>query len=76
MPVIQGVTIDEKDAVITKSIIVLAKNMGLEVIAEGVETKQQVAFFSQPMCDGMQGFYYYKPMPASEIAVLLQGVEQ
>lgn len=72
MPFIQGINVDERDEAITKTIIVLARNMGLDVIAEVVETQQQESFLKQRMCDGMQGFYYYKPMPAKEIEVLLR----
>ena len=53
-------------------IINLAKSLGLEVLAEGVETAPQLAFLSQRMCDDVQGYYYYKPMPAAEIEKLLR----
>jgi EAL domain-containing protein (putative c-di-GMP-specific phosphodiesterase class I) len=72
MPFIQGINVDERDEAITKTIIVLARNMGMDIIAEGVETQQQESFLAQRMCDSMQGFYYYKPMPAKEIEVLLR----
>ena len=68
----QGINVDERDEAITKTIIDLAKNTGLDVIAEGVETLQQESFLVQQMCDEMQGFYYYRPMPAKEIEVLLR----
>ena len=71
MPFIQGINRDEKDEAITKAIIVLAKNMGMDIIAEGVETVQQQAFLSQQQCDVMQGYYYYKPMPEKEIEKIL-----
>ncbi len=71
MQFIQGINTDKRDEAIIKTIIVLAKNMGLDVIAEGIETQQQESFLAQQMCDGMQGFYYYRPMPAKEIEVLL-----
>lgn len=69
---IQGINVDERDEAITEAIILMAKRMGLDVIAEGVETQQQESFLAQRMCDEIQGFYYYKPMPAKEIEVLLQ----
>ncbi|SDL01371.1 bifunctional diguanylate cyclase/phosphodiesterase [Natronincola ferrireducens] len=69
---IHGIAVSNKDEAITKAIIILAKNLGMNVIAEGVETKQQLTFLSQRMCDEVQGFYYHKPMPASEVEALLR----
>ncbi len=58
---------DDEDVVISKTIISLSKNMGLSVIAEGVETQQQKDFLLQNGCHYMQGYYYSKPILASEI---------
>ncbi len=62
----------DKDRAISKVIINLAKSLGMKVIAEGVETEGQMNFLSQKMCDEVQGYYYYKPMPASEVEALLR----
>ena len=72
MTFIQGIDVSNTDEAITKAIIVLAKSMGLDVIAEGVETKNQLDFLSQQMCNDIQGFYYHKPMPAHEVEELLK----
>lgn len=72
MPFIQGIDVSEKDEAITKTIIVLAKSMGLRVIAEGVETENQLNFLSARMCDEVQGYYYYKPMPLNEVERLFK----
>jgi diguanylate cyclase (GGDEF)-like protein len=72
MTFIQGIGLNTKDEAITKAIIILAKSMGLGVIAEGVETKKQLDFLNQAMCDEIQGYYYYKPMPAHEVEKLLK----
>jgi len=64
---IRDLPFDEEDAVISKTIISLAKNMGLTVIAEGVETEQQKDFLLQNGCHYIQGFYYSKPIVASEL---------
>ena len=61
-----------KDHAVTKIIISLAKNLGLKVIAEGVETKQQLDFLAQRMCDEVQGYYYFHPMPAEEVELVLR----
>jgi len=72
MPFIQGIDLSDKDKAITKSLIILAKNLGLNVIAEGVESESQHQFLTEKMCDETQGFYQYKPMPAVEMEKLLR----
>ena len=72
MPFIQGLDDSEKDQAIAKSLIILAKNMGLGVIAEGVETESQLDFLTKRLCDETQGFYLYRPMPAGSIEKLLE----
>lgn len=72
MPFVHGIDMGSKDKAITTSIIVLAKSLGLGVIAEGVETKTQHEFLTQKMCDEIQGFYHFKPMCSSEFERLLK----
>jgi diguanylate cyclase (GGDEF)-like protein/PAS domain S-box-containing protein len=55
------------DAQITRTIISMAHNLGLGVIAEGVETKEQLEFLQQIHCEEVQGFYFSKPVPASTL---------
>lgn len=71
MQFVQGIEGSDKDQAITKIIINLAKSLNLKVIAEGVETMPQFDFLNQKMCDEVQGYYFYKPMPAEEIAKIL-----
>ncbi|MGK0468672.1 EAL domain-containing protein [Clostridium sp.] len=71
MSFIRGININHKDEAIIKVIISLAKNLGLKAIAEGVETKEQLDFLKDEMCDEIQGYYYYKPMSAQLIEELL-----
>jgi len=59
---IHDITIDADDAMITRTIIDLAHNLGMQVIAEGVESKAQLAFLQHNNCDAMQGYYYSKPL--------------
>ncbi|KPU44637.1 phytochrome-like protein cph2 [Oxobacter pfennigii] len=72
MQFVQGIEGNEKDQAITKIIINLAKSLELEVLAEGVETALQSEFLNGKMCDEVQGYYYYKPMPAEEFEILLK----
>lgn len=59
-----------KQAIIS-NIIAIAKNLNLEVVAEGVETKEQIEFLQSRGCHVMQGYYYGKPMTADEIRMRL-----
>jgi len=72
MSFIHGIAQSSKDEAITRTIITLARNLGVCTIAEGVETKQQVEFLQKRLCDEIQGFFFYKPMPAWEIEALLK----
>ena len=49
----------------------MARALDLEVVAEGVETEDQLAFFREHGCEKVQGFYLGRPMPADEFASLL-----
>ena len=69
---IDGIAENEKDQAIVNTIIQLAKNLGLNVIAEGVETQAQIDFLKAQQCDTVQGFFYHKPMPAAEIEAVLR----
>lgn len=71
MEFVQAISRSSKDAAIAKVIINLAKSLDLKIIAEGVETEQQLLFLTDNKCDEIQGYYFYKPMPASEIETLL-----
>ena len=61
----------EKNEKIITSLLDMAKKMGLKVIAEGVETKEQVELLKENNCDYFQGFYFYKPIPEEEFIKLL-----
>ena len=71
---IDGIGKNIADESIISSIIVLGKKLSLDLIAEGVETGCQLQFLKTQMCDEIQGFYYYKPMPANEIEILLKSI--
>ncbi len=60
-----------EDRAIVAAIISMSKNLGLLTIAEGVETSGQLAFLSEQGCDEAQGYYYCKPLPATEFETFL-----
>ncbi|WKY44960.1 EAL domain-containing protein [Eubacteriaceae bacterium ES2] len=57
----------EKNQAVINSIIDLAKNLDLKIVAEGAEIKEQVDFLKAKQCDYIQGYYYYKPLTATEL---------
>ena len=69
---VRGVAIKPDDAMIVDSIIGLAQRMKLRVIAEGVETADQLSYLRASRCDEMQGYYFSKALPSDEFANLLR----
>jgi diguanylate cyclase (GGDEF)-like protein/PAS domain S-box-containing protein len=69
---VRGVAIKPDDAMIVDSIIGLAQRMKLHVIAEGVETAEQLHYLRANHCDELQGYYFSKALPADEFADLLR----
>ncbi len=69
---IQNACQHEDDAAIVKAIITLGKSFGLKVVAEGVETIDELRFVSKHGCDVVQGYLFSKPLKAIELEKLLQ----
>lgn len=67
---IDGVTNNSDDAAITKTIITLGQNLGMRVLAEGVETVEQVKFLKDAGCHEAQGFIFSKPVTNKDIPAL------
>lgn len=71
MHFIKGILTCDKDKVIVDVIIKLAKDLKLKVIAEGVETIEQLDYLIEKKCDEVQGYYFYKPLSDDEITKVL-----
>ncbi len=65
-------TTDEKQSAIVISTIGLAHNLGLQVVAEGVETQEQIDFLHEHNCDVLQGYFYSKPLPYEQLIKSIQ----
>jgi EAL domain-containing protein (putative c-di-GMP-specific phosphodiesterase class I) len=68
----RDISTDPTDAIMVKTIIDLAKNFHLQVIAEGVETQEQLAFLTEHGCMAYQGYLFGKPMPIEHFEALAQ----
>jgi predicted signal transduction protein with EAL and GGDEF domain len=68
---VRDIMSDESDREIIRTIIAMAKNLHMNVIAEGVETKEQKEFLVQNGCHEIQGYFYYKPLAFQKINAIL-----
>ena len=65
-----GVPEVRDDVAITTAIIAMAHGLGLEVVAEGIETEEQLAFLRTRQCDAWQGFLFSRPLPNGQFLEL------
>ena len=70
---VRDITTDVNDAAITLAVISMAHTLGLKVVAEGVETEEQLSFLAGHGCDQIQGYYLAKPLPADELMLAIGG---
>ena len=63
---------DDGSVAITSAIISMAKSLKMQVVAEGVETEEQLSFLRQLVCDEMQGYLFSPPVPAEKFSVMLK----
>ncbi len=72
IPMLFNIGVQSSDAVIVQTIIGMAKNLDMEVIAEGVETEQQRNFLELNGCNYYQGYLFSKPVPIEAFEALLK----
>ena len=68
---IQDILVNKNSEAITMAIIAMARSLGLEVVAEGVEKEEQLAFLKSKFCDEVQGYLFSKPLSAKELTDFL-----
>jgi EAL domain-containing protein (putative c-di-GMP-specific phosphodiesterase class I) len=68
---VRDVTIDPSAAAIVAAIITLSHDLDLAVVAEGVETEEQLQFLMKLGCDRIQGYYFSAPLPVEEVEAYL-----
>ncbi|WP_095106514.1 bifunctional diguanylate cyclase/phosphodiesterase [Pseudomonas sp. Irchel 3E20] len=73
---VQDLLDDDDDATIVRAIIQLGKSLGMQVIAEGVETAEQEAYIISEGCHEGQGYHYSKPLPARELVAYLKQAQR
>ena len=59
--------------VIISSVVNMTKQLGFDIIAEGVETRDQADLLAGMGCNVIQGYYYSRPMPEQDFSVLIKG---
>lgn len=73
---VQDLLDDDDDATIVRAIIQLGKSLGMQVIAEGVETAEQEAYIIAQGCHEGQGYHYSKPLPSRELTAFLKQAQR
>jgi EAL domain-containing protein (putative c-di-GMP-specific phosphodiesterase class I)/CheY-like chemotaxis protein len=68
---VRDITVNPDDAAIALAIISMAHSMKMQVIAEGVETRAQMAYLRRHRCDEIQGFHFSRPLPPQEMGELM-----
>jgi EAL domain-containing protein (putative c-di-GMP-specific phosphodiesterase class I) len=64
----RAMTVNPRDAAITAAVIGMGHSLNLKVLAEGVETEEQMSFLRNHHCDEIQGFYFSQPLEADAFA--------
>jgi len=69
---VRDISTDAEDKAIVSAVIHMAKSLGLQTIAEGVETEGQLAFLREQGCEEVQGYYYSKPLPVEQFEAFVR----
>jgi diguanylate cyclase len=69
---VRQITTSPEETTIVSAVIAMGRSLKLRVVAEGVETKQELAFLEAHQCDEAQGYYFSKALPPDQFAQLLE----
>ena len=69
---VRDISSDPNDAAIVSAVVAMSKQLGIKTVAEGVETRAQLDFLARLDCDEYQGYYFSRPIPAADVATLIQ----
>jgi EAL domain-containing protein (putative c-di-GMP-specific phosphodiesterase class I) len=69
---VEHIATEPDDAAIVRTIIALGRNLGLKVVAEGVETAEQMQFLREHGCDEVQGYFFSRPISMQQFENLLR----
>jgi diguanylate cyclase (GGDEF)-like protein len=72
---VRDITVDADGAIVTQAVIAMAHKLNLKVIAQGVETQNQLSFLERHGCDEVQGYLYSRAVCAAECGALIRGGE-
>lgn len=73
---VRDITTDQDDAAIVQAVIAMGHSLKLNVVAEGVETEEQLSFLREQDCDEIQGFWFSKPLPVDQFEAFVQKRKQ
>ncbi|WP_372925818.1 EAL domain-containing protein [Marinobacter sp.] len=72
---VNGITSNDRDAAITRGTLSMARELGMSVVAEGVETEEQFRLLRQFGCTGYQGFWYSRALPMADLQTFIRALE-
>jgi EAL domain-containing protein (putative c-di-GMP-specific phosphodiesterase class I) len=73
---VRDIMTDPNDAAIVASIIAMTRHMNLKVIAEGVETEEQLEYLRANGCNEIQGYYFSRPLSAEQMESMMAGIRE
>jgi len=70
---VKGIPADKENAALARAIVSMGHSLGMTIVAEGVETREQAEYLQSMWCDEAQGFYYSRPLAPEDCVAFLRG---